>query len=159
MNIEILCIGNLKEGYWRDAAGEYLKRLAPYCKTRVTELRETRLPKGAGAAGEAEVVRREGEALLAAAGTGRFCAALDIRGSRLSSEAFAEKLGELACGGESDLCFVIGGSLGLSAAVLARADLRLSFSDMTFPHQLMRVILLEQLYRGFKILRNEPYHK
>jgi 23S rRNA (pseudouridine1915-N3)-methyltransferase len=199
MNIDLLCIGGLKEPWWRDAAAEYQKRLAPYCKITITEFREARLPANAGPAEETAVLEKEGAALLAAVDTrgtrrdaggdarmastgastkGRFphaaadrftCAAssalqtfvvaLDIRGKRMSSENLAGMIGDLGVSGKSRVVFLIGGSLGLSQAALSRADLRLSFSEMTFPHQLMRVILLEQVYRGFKILRGEPYHK
>jgi 23S rRNA (pseudouridine1915-N3)-methyltransferase len=168
MNIDILCIGGLKEPWWRDAAAEYQKRLAPYCKITITEFREARLPANAGPAEETAVLEKEGAALLAAvdrfprapgSDPHAFVIALDIRGKRMSSENLAELIGNLGVSGKSRVVFLIGGSLGLSQAVLSRADLRLSCSEMTFPHQLMRVILLEQVYRGFKILRGEPYHK
>ena len=161
MNIEIICIGTLKETYLREAVGEYLKRITPYCKTRVTELRESRLPRDAGASEEEAVRRREGEALLSAAKklNGAYIFALDSRGKQLSSEKFAEKTQKLTLEGKSTLVFLIGGSLGLPEEVRREADKVLSFSEMTFPHQLMRLILLEQLYRAQKILRGEPYHK
>lgn len=162
MNIEIICIGSLKESYLREAENEYIKRLTPYCKVSVIELRETRLPHGKGTAEEEEVRCREGEALLAAAerpGNTAFVFALDMRGRRQSSEMFAEQIQDLMLGGKSTIVFLIGGSLGFSDAVRGKADAVLSFSEMTFPHQLMRVILLEQLYRAQKILRHEPYHK
>ena len=172
MNIEIICIGALKESYFREAEKEYLKRLAPYCKVSVTELRETRLPKDAGKAEEENVRRSEGSALITAAllakggGTAKrkessaaYVFALDMRGRQQSSEKFAENIQKLALGGKSTFVFLIGGSLGLSEAVREGADAVLSFSELTFPHQLMRVILLEQLYRAQKILRGEPYHK
>ncbi|MDR3363532.1 MAG: 23S rRNA (pseudouridine(1915)-N(3))-methyltransferase RlmH, partial [Clostridiales Family XIII bacterium] len=148
MNIEILCIGSLKERYFRDAESEYLKRLAPYCKIKVTELRETRLPQNAGEADEEAVRAHEGETLLAAAeksGTanrnGTFLFALDPRGRGLSSEAFAARFSEFALSGKQSIIFLIGGSLGFSDAVRKKADTVLSFSEMTFPHQLMRIIL------------------
>ncbi len=162
MNIEIICIGNLKESWLREAEKEYLKRLAPYLKVTVTELRETRLPKNAGSAEEETVRIREGESLLAAAektGNTAWLFALDMRGKQQTSEKFAEYLSELALNGKSTFVFLIGGSLGLSDKVRKNADRLLSFSEMTFPHQLMRVILLEQLYRAQKIERGEPYHK
>lgn len=160
MNIEIICIGNLKESYLREAEGEYLKRLTPHAKVRVTELREVRLPAGAGASEEESVRNKEGEALLSAAEkAGAFVFALDMRGRQFRSEAFAKKLGTLSLEGKSTLVFLIGGSLGLSEAVRQKAGVLLSFSEMTFPHQIMRVILLEQIYRAHKILRGEPYHK
>jgi len=157
MNIEIICIGTLKEPYLRDAEKEYLKRMVPYCKMKVTELREARLLQG-----EEETVRlREGESLLNAADKSEkvYVIALDMRGKQQSSEKFADTLKKLALGGKSSLVFLIGGSLGLSEAVRKRADTVISLSEMTFPHQLTRIILLEQLYRAQKILRGEPYHK
>jgi len=148
VNIEVLCVGGLRETYWRGAAAEYAKRLAPYCSLTVTELREERPFGGHGRGG--------------AAGGGAADAyniALDVRGKRLSSEGFAALLEDLGVSGRSRVRFLIGGADGLSTETLDSADLRLSFSDMTFPHQLMRVILLEQLYRAFKIIKGEPYHK
>ncbi|MDR0875120.1 MAG: 23S rRNA (pseudouridine(1915)-N(3))-methyltransferase RlmH [Clostridiales Family XIII bacterium] len=148
--IIIICIGNLKEPYLRDACAEYVKRLTPYARVAVTELKEARTSA------------LEGEAILGAldtAAAGAFTVALAIEGKRLSSENFAARIGQLGVDGQSHIAFVIGGSGGLAPAVLKRADLCLSFSDMTFPHQLMRVILLEQIYRAFRILRGEPYHK
>ena len=162
MNIEIICIGKLKEPWLREAEKEYLKRLSPYCKTRITELREARLPAGAGYAEEEAVRAGEGQALLAAAekqGNAAFVFALDMRGRQLTSEQFAKKTEELGLGGKSTLVFLIGGSFGFPETVREKADAILSFSEMTFPHQLTRVILLEQIYRSQKILRGETYHK
>jgi len=158
MNIEIICIGSLKEPYLKEAEAEYLKRLTPYCKVGVTELRESRLPKNAGAAEEEAVRRSEGEALLAAAEKG-YLIALDPRGKQQPSEKFAGTIQKLATDGKSTLIFLIGGSLGLPETVRGKADAVLSFSEMTFPHQLMRIILLEQIYRAQKIMRGETYHK
>ena len=160
MNIEIICVGKLKENYWQDAADEYLKRLGRFAKITVTELPETRL-KGTSAADEAAVIKAEGEAVLARLQPGpqSFIVALAVNGTRLCSEALADKIAGLALEGKSRLVFVIGGSLGLSEDALRAADLRLSFSDFTFPHQLMRLILLEQIYRAFKINAGETYHK
>lgn len=157
MNIYILCIGKLKESYWRDALAEYLKRLRPYCRPAVIECKESERTKHEGT--EAAGIEEEGQELLAKIRPDMYVITLEIKGKRLSSPAFAEKIKSLALTGKSDLCFVIGGSLGLSSAVSDRADDRLSFSDMTFPHQLMRVILAEQVYRAFKINRGETYHK
>jgi len=162
MNIEIICIGNLKESYLRDAEREYAKRLTPYCKVKIVELRESRLPADAGDAEEERVRRLESEALLAAAeksGNAGYVLALDARGKQQSSEKFADTIQNLAIGGKSTLIFIIGGSLGLSDSVREKANAVISFSEMTFPHQLMRVILLEQIYRAYKIMRGEPYHK
>lgn len=159
MNITVICIGRLKERYWREAVGEYSKRLGSYCGLRILELKESRLPAGAGSAEEEAVKTAEGEEILSRVNKDMFVVSLEIRGRRMSSEALAEKLQSLALEGRSEIAFVIGGSLGLSEAVSRRADLKLSFSDMTFPHQMMRVILLEQIYRSFRIIRGEPYHK
>jgi len=162
MNIEIICIGNLKEPYLRDAEKEYVKRLSPYCKVKITELREARLSQGAGAAEEKAVRLSEGRSLLAAAeklGAAAYVFALDQRGRQQTSERFAETLQNAALEGKVPIVFLIGGSLGLSEAVRDKAKDVLSFSEMTFPHQLIRVVLLEQLYRAQKILRGEPYHK
>ena len=160
MNLEIICIGKLKEKYWQDAADEYLKRLGRFAKVTVTELPEERL-RGSSPADEAAVISAEGASILAklAPGPQSFIIALAVGGKRLSSEGLAEKIASLTLEGKSRIAFVIGGSLGLSADVLKAADMQLSFSDFTFPHQLMRVILLEQVYRAFKINAGETYHK
>ena len=161
ITIEILCTGKLKERYWEEAAAEYSKRLGRFCRIKVTELPEVKLPANAGEAEEKAVIEAESAAVIKKLpeASGSYVIALDVRGKRLSSEQLAAKLGGLALDGKSHIAFVIGGSLGLSDELLGRADLRLSFSDMTFPHQLMRVILLEQIYRAFKINNNETYHK
>lgn len=159
MNIKVICIGKLKEDYWRAAVAEYSKRLSRYCTLQIDELKEERLPDNASEAQEEKVKEAEGSAILRHIKQGAYAIALDVRGKAMSSEELARKLEELPGQGKSDVVFLIGGSLGLSAEVLQRADLRLSFSAMTFPHQMMRVILLEQIYRGFKINKNETYHK
>ncbi len=159
MNISIICIGKLKEKYWRDAVDEYMKRLGGYCTPKIIELKESRLAANPSPADEASVVEAEGSEILDRLDSGMYVVTLEIKGRKLTSEDLADRIGELALAGRSDIAFVIGGSLGLSQKVSRRADLKLSFSDMTFPHQLMRVILLEQIYRSFKILRHEPYHK
>ena len=161
MNVEIIAIGNLKEGYLREAEREYLKRLTPYCSVSVTELKEARLSQNAGLAEESKIRQTEGAALLAAARKkeGAYVVALDMRGDQLTSEEFASQLERLALDGTKAAVFLIGGSLGLPETVREKADMVLSFSKMTFPHQLMRVILEEQIYRAYKIRRGEPYHK
>lgn len=159
MNVNVICIGKLKEKYWVDGVKEYSKRLSGYCNLKVTELKETRLPDKAGEAEEAAVKKAEGETILKNIEKDMYVITLEIRGKKLSSEALAEKMADLAMAGHSNIAFVIGGSLGLDSAVSSRADFKLSFSDMTFPHQMMRVILLEQIYRAFKINRGETYHK
>ena len=160
MTIEIICVGKLKEKYWQDAAAEYSKRLGRFCTLKITELPEVRL-SGSSAAEEAAVVNAESEAILAKLSPGpqSFCIALAIKGKSLGSEALADKIADLGLSGKSRIVFVIGGSLGLSEKLIASCDMSLSFSAMTFPHQLMRVVLLEQIYRAFKINANESYHK
>ena len=152
-------MGKLKERYWTDAVTEYLKRLSRYCRMEIVELKEARLPDHASPAEEEQVKTVEGESILRSLSADSYVIALDVKGKQLSSEQLSEKIENLALEGRSTADFIIGGSLGLSEAVRKRADFRLSFSAMTFPHQMMRVILLEQIYRAFKISRNEPYHK
>jgi rRNA large subunit m3Psi methyltransferase RlmH len=159
MNIKIIAVGKLKEKYWRDAAEEYVKRLGAYCSTEIIEIRESRLQANPSAADEEAVKAAEGDDILRRIGREDYVITLEIKGKGLSSEQLAEKIDRLALEGKSNLAFVIGGSLGLSPEVSSRADFKLSFSAMTFPHQMMRVVLLEQIYRSFKIIRNETYHK
>lgn len=159
MNINIVCVGKLKEKYWRDAVAEYSKRLGRFCSLTITELKEERLPDNASPAEEQKVIDTEGQNILRTVKNDDYVIALDVKGKGLSSEQLAEKIGDLGLQGRSNLVMIIGGSLGLSEEVRRRADFRLSFSAMTFPHQMMRVILLEQVYRAFKILHNETYHK
>ncbi len=159
MHLKILAVGRLKEKYWLDAQNEYLKRLAPYAKVKIVEVADEKVPEGAPAAAQEIIKTREGERLLKNIQPGAYIIALDREGICLSSESFAKSMAELGLKGKSEVYFIIGGSLGLSKEILNAAHLRLSFSEMTFPHQLMRVILLEQVYRAFKIIRGEPYHK
>ena len=159
MNITVICIGKLKETYWTEAIKEYSKRLSKYCTLSINELKEEKMPDNASNAEEIAVKEAEGKNILKQMKKDAYVIALEIQGKELTSEALSEKMESLGILGKSDLIFVIGGSIGLSNEVLARADFRLSFSKMTFPHQMMRVILLEQIYRSFKILRNETYHK
>lgn len=159
MNIQIICVGKLKEKYWQDACAEYMKRLGRYCNIEIVELKESRLPENASPADEENVKREEGASILKAIKDGTYVITLEILGKMLDSPQLAGKMDELALDGKSNIAFVIGGSLGLSAEVSKRSDYKLSFSKMTFPHQMMRVILLEQIYRSFKINRHETYHK
>lgn len=159
MRLSIICVGKLKEKYFSDAVLEYSKRLSRYAKLKITELADEKTPDGASPAEEGQIKSREGERILKSIPGDAYVIALAIEGNKLSSEQLAEFIGRRALSGDSHLAFVIGGSLGLDGRVLERADYLLSFSDMTFPHQLMRVILLEQIYRGFRILNHEPYHK
>ncbi|MBQ6900904.1 MAG: 23S rRNA (pseudouridine(1915)-N(3))-methyltransferase RlmH [Firmicutes bacterium] len=159
MNIQIICIGKLKEKYWTDAIAEYSKRLSRYCTLEIIELKEARLPDKASPADEENVKLEEGRSILKAIKDGTYVITLEILGKQLTSPELADKIQTLSIEGKSNVAFIIGGSLGLSAEVSRRADYKLSFSKMTFPHQMMRVILLEQIYRGFKIIKNEAYHK
>lgn len=159
MNVTIVCIGKLKEKYWVNAVDEYSKRLSKYCTLLIDELKEERLPDNASAAEEEAVKTAEGKSILKRIKKESYVITLEIKGNQISSEKLADKVSQLALDGRSDIVFVIGGSLGLSAEVSQRADYKLSFSTMTFPHQMMRVILLEQIYRAFKIIKNEQYHK
>lgn len=159
MNITIIAIGKLKEKYWKDAVAEYSKRLGAYCSLSIIELRESPLRANPSPADEQAVKDSEGEAILARIKKNDYVITLEITGKRLDSIQLSKKIDDLGISGHSSIVFVIGGSLGLSGGVSSRADLKLSFSAMTFPHQMMRVILLEQIYRSFKIIRHETYHK
>ena len=159
MKIQVICIGKLKEKYWTDAVSEYMKRLSKYCDIEIIELKESKLPDKASPAQEATVVEEEGRSILGKIKDGSYVITLEILGKNLTSEELASKMEELPLMGKSHVTFIIGGSLGLSKEVSKRSDFKLSFSKMTFPHQMMRVILLEQVYRAFKINKNEAYHK
>lgn len=141
------------------AIDEYSKRLSRYCKLEVIEVADEKTPDQASIAEENQIKKIEGERILKNIKDGAYLITLAIDGNSLSSEELAEKIGQLGVGGSSHLIFVIGGSLGLSNEILEKADYKLSFSRMTFPHQLMRVILLEQIYRAYRINLNQPYHK
>lgn len=159
MKIDIICVGKLKEKYWVNAVGEYTKRLSKYCKINIKEVPDEKTPQGASEALELQIKDKEGKAILKHVKDRAYVMALVIEGKQFDSEGFASKIENLGITGHSHITFIIGGSLGLSNEVMSRADAKISFSKMTFPHQLMRVILLEQIYRGFRIIRNEPYHK
>ncbi len=159
MNIKILCVGKIKEKFYRDAIAEYEKRLSRYCRLSVTEVADEKTPDHSSGTEELQIKEKEAIRLLSHIRDNDYVIALAIDGKPYDSEAFAGHLEGLAVSGKSNLVFVIGGSLGLHPSVLARSDERLSFSAMTFPHQLMRVILLEQLYRSYRIRNHEPYHK
>lgn len=159
MRITIACVGKVKEKYFADAIAEYVKRLSRYCKLEIQEVADERTPDGAGAALEEQIKQREAERLLKCIREDAYVIVLAIEGEQMSSTELAQKMDTLAVRGVSHIVFVIGGSLGLSPAVYARADELLSFSKMTFPHQLMRVVLLEQIYRSCRINAGEPYHK
>ena len=159
MNIQIICIGKLKEKYWQDAIKEYSKRLSRFCTLEIIELKESLLPNNASKADEEKVKEEEGKEILRAIKDGTYVITLEILGKQLSSEELSLKIEDLGITGKSNVAFVIGGSLGLSKEVSDRSDFKLSFSKMTFPHQMMRVVLLEQIYRSFKIIHHETYHK
>ncbi|WZL73075.1 23S rRNA (pseudouridine(1915)-N(3))-methyltransferase RlmH [Clostridiaceae bacterium 35-E11] len=159
MNITIISVGKIKEKYLVNAINEYKKRLSRYCKLNIIEVADEKAPENLSDKEMEQVKQVEGENILKHIKEGMHVIALDIQGKMLSSEAFADKIESLGIQGHSNIAFVIGGSLGLSQEIRTRANFRLSFSPMTFPHQLMRVILLEQIYRGFRIVRGEPYHK
>lgn len=159
MKITLITVGKIKEKYFTDAIKEYAKRLSRYCKLEILELADEKTPDGASEAEEMQIKAKEGERILKTIKYNSYVFALAIQGKKMSSEVFADTINRLGIGGDSHLMFIIGGSLGLDERVLKRADRLISFSDMTFPHQLMRVILLEQIYRAYRIIQNEPYHK
>ena len=159
LRVEIIGAGKLKERFWREACEAYVKRLSGYCALKIIEIPDEKAPEGLSDREKERILSREGGRILSAAAGNGTMWALDIRGESMDSETFSAQIDKLAVEGESTLQLVIGGSYGLSQEVLKAADRRISFSEMTFPHQLMRVILLEQLYRAFKIMRKEPYHK
>lgn len=159
MKITVIAVGKIKEKYFTGAIEEYAKRLSRYCKLELIEAADEKTPDGAGEALELQIKEKEGERILQKMPDGAYVIALAIDGKMLDSEELAEKMERWNVEGISHIVFVIGGSLGLAPSVLKRADYKLSFSKMTFPHQLMRVILLEQIYRSFRIRNHEPYHK
>lgn len=159
MRITVLTVGKIKEKYFTGAIEEYSKRLGRYCKLEIIETPDEKTPDSAGSAQELIIKRKEGERLLKHIGDNSYVIALAIEGEMPDSVALSKRIEKLGIDGVSHIIFVIGGSLGLDEEILKRADYRLSFSKMTFPHQLMRVILLEQIYRAYRINNNEPYHK
>lgn len=159
MNITILCVGQIKEKYFRDAIAEYQKRLSRYCKLQMIEVADEKTKENASEAENDLIRKKEGERLLKHIKDSDYCITLEIDGKMLTSEGLSKEIDRLGLAGKSSLVFVIGGSIGLDTAVLKRSDYALSFSKMTFPHQLIRVILLEQIYRSYRIMRGEPYHK
>ena len=159
MTIKIIAVGKIKEKFYREALSEYGKRLSSYCKWEIIEVADEKTKEEASETEVLQVLEKEGERILSKIPDRAFVIALAILGKELDSVAFAKFLEKQALHGEREFCFVIGGSLGLASSVLSRANYSLSFSAMTFPHQLMRVILLEQIYRAFRINAGEPYHK
>ena len=159
MNIKLICVGKLKESFFRDAVSEYSKRLTRYCKLSIIECNDEKTPDNASDKECTLIKDKEGERILKSISDDDHVIALAIDGKKYDSVSFAKYIDRLGVCGKSNIVFVIGGSLGLSDNVIRRADETLSFSDMTFPHQLMRIILLEQVYRSYRIINNEPYHK
>jgi 23S rRNA (pseudouridine1915-N3)-methyltransferase len=159
MKISIVTVGKLKEKYLKQGIDEYLKRLSSYAKVEVTEVADEKAPENLSDAEMLEVKRKEGERILSHVHQDSYVITLEIQGKQVTSEQLAGKIDELTTYGKSHFTFIIGGSLGISNEVQNRSNFALSFSKMTFPHQLMRLILLEQVYRAFRIIRNEPYHK
>lgn len=159
MNITLITVGKIKEKYLRDAIDEYSKRLSRYCKLDIIEVPDEKTPENASEREDFLIKEKEGTSILKHVKDSMFVIALAIEGKMLSSEQLSDFIKDLGLRGNSNIAFIIGGSLGLSPEVLKRADYKLSFSPMTFPHQLMRVILLEQVYRSYRIINGEPYHK
>ena len=159
MRISIVCVGKIKEKFFSQAIDEYAKRLSRYCKLDIIEVADEKTPVEASEHEEELIKAKEGERILKSLKDDAYVVALAIEGRKLTSPGLAELIDKLGVGGTSHIAFVIGGSLGLAPEVMKRADYKLSFSDMTFPHQLMRVILMEQIYRSYRIINGEPYHK
>jgi len=159
MKITVITVGKLKEKYLKDAIAEYSKRLSKYCKLEIVEVADEKTTENASEVMEKAVRSKEAERILKYVKEDAFVITLEIAGKQLTSEEFAEKIEQLGVRGISHILFIIGGSIGLGEEVLAKSDYALSFSKMTFPHQLMRVILLEQIYRSYRIINGEPYHK
>jgi 23S rRNA (pseudouridine1915-N3)-methyltransferase len=159
MNITVIAVGKLKEKYLKQAVDEYSKRLSRYCKLDIIELSDEKTPDNASEKEELIIKEKEGRAILSKIKDNAYVIAMDLKGKQVTSEDFSKFIDNCGVMGNSNLVFVIGGSLGLSEEVIGRANYKLCFSKMTFPHQLFRVMLLEQVYRGFRIINGEPYHK
>ena len=159
MKITLVTVGKIKEKFFEDAIKEYSKRLSRYCKLEILQVADEKTPEGASEAVELQIKEKEGQRILSLIRDDAYVIALAIEGQMLDSVELAERIEKLGVSGISQIVFVIGGSLGLSAQVMKRADYALSFSRMTFPHQLMRVVLLEQIYRSYRIMNHQPYHK
>lgn len=159
MKITLITVGKIKEKYLKDAIAEYSKRLSRYCKLEIVEVADEKTPDNASDTVEDAIRGKEGERILKYVKEDAYVITLEIAGKMLTSEEMAEKIEKLGVQGTSHIIFIIGGSIGLGKEILKRSDYALSFSKMTFPHQLMRVILLEQIYRSYRIINHEPYHK
>lgn len=159
MNITLISVGKLKEKYLKQAIDEYSKRLSRYCKLEIIELLDEKTPDNASEKEELQIKDKEGDLILSKVKDNSYVIAMDLKGKQITSEEFSELIQDLGVTGNPNITFIIGGSLGLSQKVINRANYKLCFSKMTFPHQLFRVMLLEQVYRAFRIMKNEPYHK
>lgn len=159
MKITIIAVGKIKEKFYRDAIDEYAKRLSKYCKFEVIEVADEKTPDKCSDTEEQLILSKEADKISKHIRPDMFVYALAIKGKKLDSVAFANEINQLGLSGKSSIAFIIGGSLGLHDSILKRSDKQISFSDMTFPHQLMRVILSEQIYRCYRIIAKEPYHK
>lgn len=159
MKITLVTVGKIKEKYFTGAIEEYAKRLSRYCKLEIIEVADEKTPDSASEAMESMIRSKEGERLTKYIPEQAYVIALAIEGKMIDSVELSQKIEQIGVNGQSHIVFIIGGSLGLDTQILSRADYKLSFSKMTFPHQLMRVILLEQIYRAYRIINHEPYHK
>ena len=159
LNMRIVCVGKLREQFYIDAFNEYSKRLSAYCKFECVELNETKLGSSPSGKEIAAALDKEAVDIERARGKDAYVIAMCVEGKQLKSEDFAQKINSLAVSGRGRICFVIGGSFGISQRIKQRADMRLSMSEMTFPHHLARVMLAEQIYRAFKIIKGSKYHK
>ena len=159
MKIKLICVGKIKEKFYVDAIKEYSKRLGAYTTLEIIEVPDEKTPDKASEAINLQIKEKEGNAILSKVKQNDFVMLLDVKGKMYSSEELSELIENYMIDGKSEFVFIIGGSLGVSQQVKQRANTLISFSKMTFPHQLMRVIFLEQIYRSFKIMKNEPYHK
>ncbi len=159
LSVTILCVGNLKEKYWRDAADEYIKRLTRFCKINIVEIAEEKCGDNPSAAQIENVIAKEGERISSKIPQGAKCITLCIEGKGYSSEMLSKEIEGFASGGCSHICFIIGGSFGLDSKIKAQSSVRLSMSQMTFPHQMARIMVLEQIYRAFQISSGGKYHK
>lgn len=159
MNIKVIAVGKIKEKYIQEGIKEFTKRLSRYCILDILEIEDEKAPENLSEKEMEIVKKKEGERILAKIPQNSFIISLEIMGKQLSSEQLSKKIDDLMVNGVNDICFIIGGSLGLSEEITNKSNFKLSFSEMTFPHQLMRLILLEQIYRTFRIMKGEPYHK
>lgn len=159
MKITVICVGKSNEKFYTDAVKEYAKRLSRYCKLDIIEVADEKTVENASENVDLMIKRKEGDRILKNVPDDSYVIAMAIEGKMMTSVELSEKINDLAISGKSSITFIIGGSLGLAPEVMARADYKLSFSKMTFPHMLFRVMLLEQIYRSFRIINHEPYHK